>query len=956
MEKFQLLNGETLVVSFTHDRTLIGDTYSDIVVHELSRLPIRLKNECSEALLRDWINQRSVPVNRHHMEAMLGALNLEKPFDIMRYSHALSLNDTFWMKEEDKQLTFAEINLYDNKFDEALGWIAFTGLPSDISRNLSTPELTTAGMLPKFWQRIGFKDVVLVKGGTSGYSNAGYEPYNEVAAHLAAKKLDIETIPYHLQKVKGKIASVSSLFTSKETGLITGNEYLSYKYPNVSTKTLGDLFVALKADKIDTKPFYEMCYLDYIIENFDRHLSNWGLSVDNHSQTLKGIAPIWDNGISLDHGKPLDMRGKFDFASFGIKYDFVKDCDYTKEFQSRTNKLMISIKSGELAEEIYTATRAYYPDPELSKKTSAFIESRCLEFLKPLNLSVSLHNPLANRRTQSITSNQTSNQTPAATHKKQTPNHPEEDEGGFLFHNNSTTQNQRRNNTINQKEQAIPNPKQQPIYKHSYNTALQKGETDAFNASRILNEECAKAIDHSIEASSYDIYRYDLRAAAENVVKEYGVDRVAWVVASTLNASSDIGRVTWQTKEWANTFNTPKPDDYLKLKTHPTMLDGFVRHLREQMSAAENNIEGKSTVENSIEKENVSKKDDAEKNITEKGTAENLKPQPKEGNKLNEQNHVSNQTPNNQVPTQDQAPSAIPAQTQTSSLSQTPTPPNFNITAYLNPLHDQSNKVKAMASISIDGVVAINNLTLVEGKNGMFVGYPSKKTNDGEYQDHVEFARDADGKFTKNAVDLKEAIRNTLIHMYKNDIRKIEAPANAEPVDHSVDAIVHLVRNEESKIKAMSTVQVGDILRINGVKVVEGAGDKAVEGVNGNVAEGAGDKDKTADKAAEGKSAAIAAAAVKPFVAMPSTTAITPDGKTVYPEVVHPINKEFREKIINKVMEKFEDRLAWKQHAQNKAQVQTQTQGINQLQHGASQGQAVAAMTSKPSRSNHDIG
>ena len=141
MERFQLLNGETLVAAFTHDRTLLGDIYRDIVVHEPSQLPIRLKNECSSVTLADWIGRRSVPVNRHHMEAMLGALNLEKPFDIMRYSHALSLNDTFWIKEENENITFAKINLYENKFDEALGWIAFTGLPSDISRNLIDPPI-----------------------------------------------------------------------------------------------------------------------------------------------------------------------------------------------------------------------------------------------------------------------------------------------------------------------------------------------------------------------------------------------------------------------------------------------------------------------------------------------------------------------------------------------------------------------------------------------------------------------------------------------------------------------------------------------------------------------------------------------------------------------------------------------------------------------------------------------
>ena len=384
MEKFHLLNGETLVAEFTFERTLIGDVYDNIVVHEPDLLPIRLKKVCTHESLANWINRRSVPVNRHHMEAMIGALNLEKPFDLMRYSHALSLNDTFWIKEESETMTFAQINLYENKFDEALGWIAFTGLPSDISRHLSTPELTTVGVLPKYWQRLGFRDIILVKGGTSGYSNAGYEPYHEVAAHIIAKRLKINTIPYHLQKVRGKIASVSSLFTSKEVGLITGQEYLEYRTAVEGYKDLAMLIRLMKEDNIDPKPFYEMCFLDYIIENFDRHLNNWGFSVDNRTQKITGLSPIWDNGMSLDYDKPEDMRRRFDFASFNIRYDFVKACDYTKDFENRVKKLLVDIKSGELFDLIYAANKEYYPSEEETHKTVAFVEERCNEFLKPL--------------------------------------------------------------------------------------------------------------------------------------------------------------------------------------------------------------------------------------------------------------------------------------------------------------------------------------------------------------------------------------------------------------------------------------------------------------------------------------------------------------------------------------------------------------------------------------------
>ena len=48
----------------------------------------------------------------------------------------------------------------------------------------------------------------------------------------------------------------------------------------------------------------------------------------------------------------------------------------------------------------------------------------------------------------------------------------------------------------------------------------------------------------------------------------------------------------------------------------------------------------------------------------------------------------------------------------------------YDISARVNPLKDPKSHVKAMASVTINNVVAINDLTVVEGKNGLFVGYP----------------------------------------------------------------------------------------------------------------------------------------------------------------------------------------------------------------------------------------
>ena len=100
---------------------------------------------------------------------------------------------------------------------------------------------------------------------------------------------------------------------------------------------------------------------------------------------IMGLAPIWDNGNSLDYSRPSDFRARFDFASFApIKYDFIKDCRYTREFQSKAGKLLVLIRSGELTDSIYAETRFHYPDEGLTHKTVDFIKERCEEFLKPL--------------------------------------------------------------------------------------------------------------------------------------------------------------------------------------------------------------------------------------------------------------------------------------------------------------------------------------------------------------------------------------------------------------------------------------------------------------------------------------------------------------------------------------------------------------------------------------------
>jgi len=47
----------------------------------------------------------------------------------------------------------------------------------------------------------------------------------------------------------------------------------------------------------------------------------------------------------------------------------------------------------------------------------------------------------------------------------------------------------------------------------------------------------------------------------------------------------------------------------------------------------------------------------------------------------------------------------------------------------------KEGKMKAVASITIDGVFAVHDIKIVDGEKGLFIAMPSRKTQEGEYRD-----------------------------------------------------------------------------------------------------------------------------------------------------------------------------------------------------------------------------
>ena len=201
-----------------------------IKVYEENSAFLPLNLTVSEDGVERWLRHRTIPKNRAYVDALLSkvGLSLNRPLGIIAANKGLSLNDCFWVDAEGSGDTFEKVNLYDNRFSQVLAAIAFTGYGSSIRTSLaSCPEFSTNGMLPKCWRRQNGK-IYLYKGGTSGFSNLGFEPYSELYAYQVAQVIGVNAIRYTLTKdLKKTLCSKCELFTSKEYSYIPIGQLVS---------------------------------------------------------------------------------------------------------------------------------------------------------------------------------------------------------------------------------------------------------------------------------------------------------------------------------------------------------------------------------------------------------------------------------------------------------------------------------------------------------------------------------------------------------------------------------------------------------------------------------------------------------------------------------------------------------------------------------------------------------
>lgn len=287
---------DTELMRFSMEKQGLSGLVAEIlsVNEEMAHLLPLDMERTNDGVIR-WLEKRVIPKNRTFVDEILKTLGLSHndTKGIIDVCKGLSINDSYWVVPEDFDGSFSKYNLYENRFSEMLALVAYTGAGGGDLAFTTSPELTTAGMLPKAWRYVEHEGIYLYKGGTSGASNTGREPYCEYYASQIAKTMRLNAVHYDLENWKGITASKCALFTDIDTSYIPIGRIVK----SGGIQACLDYYDALGQEF--SEQIRSMLVFDALIYNEDRHFGNFGVLRDNHTGKIIAPAPIFDNGLSL---------------------------------------------------------------------------------------------------------------------------------------------------------------------------------------------------------------------------------------------------------------------------------------------------------------------------------------------------------------------------------------------------------------------------------------------------------------------------------------------------------------------------------------------------------------------------------------------------------------------------------------------------------------------------------
>ena len=322
-----------------------------------------------------WLKSRVVPKNRRFVEEILAnfGLNANDTKGIIDICKGLSLNDSYWVVQDDFVGRYSDYNLYENRFSEMLSLVAYTGVEQSTGKFTTSPELTTGGMLPKAWRFINGEGIYLYKGGNDILTYGGNEPYSEYYASQIAEQMGLNAVYYDLENWKGILASKCKLFSSIDVSYVP----IWRVIPDITIKKALDYYDSLGAEY--GEQIRSMLMFDALIYNEDRHFGNFGLLRDNKTGEFIAPAPMFDHGHALfSQASPEKFNDLESYAkTLTTPYDGVTFDKMAIEVIGKTQKAQLR----KMANFTFKRHPSLNLDEERLQKIEVFVRKRAVQLL-----------------------------------------------------------------------------------------------------------------------------------------------------------------------------------------------------------------------------------------------------------------------------------------------------------------------------------------------------------------------------------------------------------------------------------------------------------------------------------------------------------------------------------------------------------------------------------------------
>lgn len=273
-----------------------------------------LGGQMNDMKFHEWWKDRAIPKTRNGAPAALQRLGYASTGTALIDNLALSLSDCYWIKPRYENLTWKDVNLFQNDFTDAFGELTIhPDSEIDLRNDTRFRSAASQGELQKKWCIDNKGRRFLVKG---NYGMSYQQSINELfASRLHRQQGFSNYTEYRLVDLKTAhdaqgLGCMCYDFCSNEAESISAWELLqTRKLRNNQSfyQPLKEICMSLgMTDETFTDFMDYEIMTDYLLTNTDRHMNN--IAVLRNPDTLKliGFAPIYDSGNSMFYSTPYE--------------------------------------------------------------------------------------------------------------------------------------------------------------------------------------------------------------------------------------------------------------------------------------------------------------------------------------------------------------------------------------------------------------------------------------------------------------------------------------------------------------------------------------------------------------------------------------------------------------------------------------------------------------------------